>query len=203
MKTKLILDSVDAWLLTQPTLINKRAKSVLPAARDRQTLVSTLRGLLGDLGLKRRAKALPSLGDYLRGREATGTADGNGAQSDERQDRRTRGINRAANAAGNRGGAMRQARTTVTPSNRTDTTDTGSHARLITLAERLGPDEVAVLALIAERLLQGRRRYGDLHLASDRRDFQHEALEEAADLAVYAAAGLLTEKQEKREKSPP
>jgi hypothetical protein len=68
VKTKLILDSVDAWLLTQPTLINKRVKAVFPAVRDRQALVSTLRGLLGDLGLKRRAKALPSLGEYLAGK---------------------------------------------------------------------------------------------------------------------------------------
>jgi hypothetical protein len=68
VKTKLILDSVDAWLLTQPTLINRKAKAVLPAVRDRQALVSTLRALLGDLGLKRRAKALPSLGEYLAGK---------------------------------------------------------------------------------------------------------------------------------------
>jgi hypothetical protein len=65
VKTKLILDSVDAWLLSQPTLINKRTRSVLPVVRDRQALVSTLRGLLGDLGLKRRGKAMPSLGEYL------------------------------------------------------------------------------------------------------------------------------------------
>jgi hypothetical protein len=69
VKTKLILDSVDAWLLSQPTLINKRNRSVLPAVRDRQALVSTLRGLLGDLGLKRRSKALPSLGEYLAGKD--------------------------------------------------------------------------------------------------------------------------------------
>ncbi|MGD0950570.1 MAG: hypothetical protein ABSA52_24535 [Candidatus Binatia bacterium] len=42
-------------------------KSVLPAVRDRQALVATLRGLLGELGLKRRAKAMPSLGEYLAG----------------------------------------------------------------------------------------------------------------------------------------
>ena len=65
VKTKLILDSVDAWLLRQPTLINKRARTVLPAVRDRQSLVNTLRGLLGDLGLSRRAKAALSLGEYL------------------------------------------------------------------------------------------------------------------------------------------
>ncbi|MGD0950338.1 MAG: hypothetical protein ABSA52_23320 [Candidatus Binatia bacterium] len=70
-------------------------------------------------------------------------------------------------------------------------------AHVLAAAERLGPDEVAVLTLVAERLLLGRRRYGELHLGTDRRDFRREALEEAADLAVYAAAGLLREKREK------
>jgi len=56
VKTKLMLDSVDAWLLTQPTLINKRTRGVVAAVRDRQALVATLRGLLGDLGLKRRTR---------------------------------------------------------------------------------------------------------------------------------------------------
>jgi hypothetical protein len=65
VKTKLILDSIDAWLLSQPSLINKRTRSVLPVVRDRQALVATLRGLLGDLGLGRRTPALPALGDYL------------------------------------------------------------------------------------------------------------------------------------------
>lgn len=96
---------------------------------------------------------------------------------------------------------MRLARAAVMPSNRTDTTDRGSYARLITLAERLGSHEVAVLTLIAERLLLGRRCYGDLRLATDRRNFRREALEEAADLAVYAAAGLLREKRAKQEKA--
>ena len=65
VKTKLILDSVDAWLLSQPSLINKRTRSVLPVVRDRQALVATLRGLLGDLGLGRRGKPIPALGEYL------------------------------------------------------------------------------------------------------------------------------------------
>ena len=68
LKTKLILDSVDAWLLRQPTLINKRCRSVLPAVRDRQALVATLRGLLGDLGLKRRTRMAPTLSEYLEQR---------------------------------------------------------------------------------------------------------------------------------------
>ena len=78
VKTKLILDSVDAWLLSQRTLINKRVRGVFPAVRDRQALVSTLRGLLGDLGLKRRSKSELSLGEYLATRSGNGTANGHG-----------------------------------------------------------------------------------------------------------------------------
>ena len=74
VKTKLMLDSIDAWILQQKTLINKRTRGVLPAVRDRQSLVSTLRGLLSDLGLKRRGRNEPSLSEYLVGRTEGGTA---------------------------------------------------------------------------------------------------------------------------------
>jgi hypothetical protein len=64
--------------------------------------------------------------------------------------------------------------------------------RLTSIAQHLGYDELAVLILVAERLRGGRRIYGELRLATDRRDFQREALEEAADMAVYAAAGVIS-----------
>jgi hypothetical protein len=70
VKTKLILDSIDAWLLSQETLINKRAKAVLPAVRDRNALVTTLRALLTDLGLRRRVREAQDLGAYLADRYA-------------------------------------------------------------------------------------------------------------------------------------
>lgn len=57
------------------------------------------------------------------------------------------------------------------------------------LAE-LGADEAEVLALVAERLAAGRRTYGELQLATDRRDFREEALMELADGCVYLAAGI-------------
>lgn len=63
--------------------------------------------------------------------------------------------------------------------------------RLVDRAKRLGPDELTVLVLVAERLATGRKQYGPLQVATDRRDFAREALEEAADLAVYVAARLL------------
>ena len=67
--------------------------------------------------------------------------------------------------------------------------------RLTSIAEHLGHDELAVLILVAERLRGGRRIYGELHLATDTRNFARQALEEAADLAVYAAAGLISTRQ--------
>jgi hypothetical protein len=82
VKTKLILDSVDAWLLMQPSLIAKRSRSVLPAVRDRQALVSTLRGLLGDLGLKRRGRTELSLSAYLAARTVADPDDERDAERD-------------------------------------------------------------------------------------------------------------------------
>ena len=64
-------------------------------------------------------------------------------------------------------------------------------SRLVRATVHLGPDELAVVVMIAERLAAGRRGYGDLHLATDSRDFRRETLEEAVDGLVYAACGLL------------
>ena len=64
--TKLLLDSVNGWLLSQPSLINKRTRAVIAVVKDRNTLVSTLRGLLGDLGLSRRSKTVTSIGEYIQ-----------------------------------------------------------------------------------------------------------------------------------------
>jgi hypothetical protein len=56
--------------------------------------------------------------------------------------------------------------------------------RLESIAQHLGRDELAVLTLVAERLRSGRSIYGELGLGTDRRDLQHEARKEAADLAM-------------------
>jgi len=62
-------------------------------------------------------------------------------------------------------------------------------ALLVEGAQQLAPDEIAVLLLVAKRLLKRRAVCGPLDVATD------EAFEKAADLAadfaVYAAAGLL------------
>ena len=64
-KSKLLLDSLDAWRLEQPSLINARKKSVLPVLRERQQLVDSLARILGQLGLERRAKPVPTLAQYV------------------------------------------------------------------------------------------------------------------------------------------
>lgn len=56
VKTKLLLDSIDVWLLQQDTLINKRKRAVIPAVGQRQQLADALSRYMSQLGLERRAK---------------------------------------------------------------------------------------------------------------------------------------------------
>jgi hypothetical protein len=65
VKSKLMLDSIDAWLLTQPSLINKHKKSLLPVVKERQALADGLARYLAQLGLHRtqREKTLEELLD--------------------------------------------------------------------------------------------------------------------------------------------
>ncbi len=70
VRTKLYIDHVDAWLMEQDSLVNRRKKSLLPVVKERQALVDSLSRLLSQLGLQRVPKAIPSLQDYLRTMEA-------------------------------------------------------------------------------------------------------------------------------------
>lgn len=54
VRTKLLLDSIDAWLLTQPSLVDRRKRALLPVVRERQQLADALARYLGQLGLERR-----------------------------------------------------------------------------------------------------------------------------------------------------
>jgi hypothetical protein len=68
VRQKLLLESVDAWLLMQPSLVNGRKRALLPVVRERQGLADSLARYLAQLGLERRAEPVPSLDDYLRQR---------------------------------------------------------------------------------------------------------------------------------------
>jgi hypothetical protein len=56
---------------------------------------------------------------------------------------------------------------------------------------RLGPDELKVLELVAERLANGQETYGLFDIDTDERDFPKEALEEVVDASIYSAVQLL------------
>jgi hypothetical protein len=64
VKSKLLADSVDAWLLAQPSLVNKRKKALLPVVLQRQTLADEFAGYLSQLGLESKVKTR-SLHDIL------------------------------------------------------------------------------------------------------------------------------------------
>ncbi len=72
VKSKLILDSIDNWLLQQPSLINLRRRALLPVVIQRQQLADGLLRALEKLGLERRAKPVPALREYLEAKYQAG-----------------------------------------------------------------------------------------------------------------------------------
>jgi len=62
VKTKLLLDSIDTWLLKQPSLVNARRRAVLPVVLQRQHLAESLARSLTQLGLERRPKTIAAEG---------------------------------------------------------------------------------------------------------------------------------------------
>jgi|SRR5262245_61580945 len=74
-KTKLMLDSIDAWMLAQRSLINARKRALIPVVRERQALADALARYLGQLGLERRGKPVPDLAAYLAGKTLPAAAE--------------------------------------------------------------------------------------------------------------------------------
>lgn len=65
VRARALLDHVDAFLLEQPSLINRRAKKLVPLVTQRTQLAEHLAKLLAQVGLERVPKPLPSLQEYL------------------------------------------------------------------------------------------------------------------------------------------
>jgi hypothetical protein len=63
VRTRLYVDSLDAWIMEHGSLVNARRRGVHPVVRERQQLVDSLARLLSLLGLKRRKPAPKSLRD--------------------------------------------------------------------------------------------------------------------------------------------
>ena len=65
IKTKVILDSVDGYILRQGWIANMRKRAVWPIVRERQAIADSLVRQLQILGLERKAREVPSLRAYL------------------------------------------------------------------------------------------------------------------------------------------
>ena len=82
-----MLDSIDNWILTQPSLINARRRAILPVVRERQQLSDALSKYLCALGLERRAKQVGTLKDLLARPTASQDTPPNVPQRDTARDR--------------------------------------------------------------------------------------------------------------------
>lgn len=65
VRTRLMLDSIDAYLLGLPSLVDKRHRRLWAVVRERQGLADALARYLAALGLERRARPVADLGSYL------------------------------------------------------------------------------------------------------------------------------------------
>lgn len=54
--TKPLVDSVDVYILSMPSPVNRQKRCLFAVVKKRQSLVNQLQSLLRDLGLERRAK---------------------------------------------------------------------------------------------------------------------------------------------------
>lgn len=64
-RTRLILEHLDAYLLTKKSLLNKRQGKLIPMVMDRMKVSDTLTRQLLALGLDRTAKVVPALASYV------------------------------------------------------------------------------------------------------------------------------------------
>lgn len=70
VRTRLLLEHVDAWLVTQPSLVVARRRTVLPVLVQRQQLADSLARVLAQLGLERVQPPRRPLAEVFRERAA-------------------------------------------------------------------------------------------------------------------------------------
>ena len=69
---RLMISSVDAWIVNQPSMLTRERK-IMPVVMQRQVLVDSLVRLLSTLGLERREKPVRSLEEILNGDNTHGS----------------------------------------------------------------------------------------------------------------------------------
>jgi hypothetical protein len=82
VKNKLILDSIDRWIFSQASLIDRRKRALLPVVVQRQQLANGLAQYLTQLGLERRSK-VKTLTEILSQDDANGNGAMNGEQAND------------------------------------------------------------------------------------------------------------------------
>ena len=65
VKTKFILDTLDAWMVLQKSLVNHRKRVVYPAVLQRQQMADSLARYMTQLGLEKRSKTVATISEYL------------------------------------------------------------------------------------------------------------------------------------------
>lgn len=68
VREKLMLDSIDAYVLDLPSLVHRRKRAILPVVRERSSIASSFVQHLQLLGLERKARPAPTLAEYLASR---------------------------------------------------------------------------------------------------------------------------------------
>src|SRR5262249_15397592 len=74
MRSHLLLSSIDRYILSLPVPVNRQRHQLFPVVLQRDTLANSLARNLERLGLRRRAKALPTLAEIMSGPPQTGDA---------------------------------------------------------------------------------------------------------------------------------
>ena len=65
VRTKLLADSVDGYVLSMSSPVNRQKRCLYPVVRERQALVGQLQSILRDLGLERRSRDAGDLAAQL------------------------------------------------------------------------------------------------------------------------------------------
>lgn len=68
-RTKLFLDSIDLFLMEQPSLVNKKKRTAWAILATRNSMANTLSNLLNQVGLAKRESRMKSLAEFLEERE--------------------------------------------------------------------------------------------------------------------------------------
>jgi hypothetical protein len=65
VRTKLMLDSIDVFILSQPSIVDKRRRSLLPIVRERASLANSFVEHMRVLGLEKRKPPVPTLAEII------------------------------------------------------------------------------------------------------------------------------------------